>query len=300
MRHKKMVLCGIALALFIMGCKKAPEIEVRSLSPEKDAALIEDLESLHVGVPFPEGSNAIRNGDGAYTLKLPAGYYYIISDKDGQGWREAPVIGIECKCTSGKGCDAVEFHGKFACVMEESCSCCESRLITENERGEVVEVRLLGMVNKNVEFTLISESPVPSETDIFPAWIVGAEKIHGNAFDELFEMEEVKSYFQMLSNLNSEYNLKPNKLAYFNIWGNVALVPCALPIDEPIYGTMVNGVFQEFYPMTEDLNSAPNNIRCNCNSDFEGCEDASVITPVGTVYFCRAKDCSSCSLINIK
>lgn len=304
---KKLTVMGILLVVavcMLSGCSKKTELNPRELDSEKDAALIEAIENAGGNVPFPQGSTAVKSRDGMIEITLPEGYFYVVTGDSEKSWRTTPVIGIICTCTCDKGCNPVQFNNKFACVMEETCSKCESILKYADANRSLIDVELLGMINQNAGITLLTDKPLPEDNDMIVNGIKGGIKnldiIHGNAFETLFEIDEVRQYLEETAAFFEESQVKPNIMAYMNLLGNVALVPFYLPENGKVFGTEKDGEWDNYYAMSEPLESVPGKVECSCQSGPSGCELKQTWTPVGTVYYCMAGDCSSCSMISIK
>ena len=153
-------------------------------------------------------------------------------------------------------------------------------------------MEILGLINRNVGFTLLCEESVP-ENEIGAHLIRGTEVIHGNAFEELFEIEDVVEMFRTIAEAKEKANVEFNTLAYINIFGNVAAIPMYIEKDESIFYDGHN----DYFAMTAPPGKKP---ECICNDDERGgtCKLKSVTIPIfGTGYICETDDCRSCSMI---
>lgn len=291
------ISCIIVIASFLIGCKKNDNVSIRTLDYSADYKLIEEIEYSGVGVPFPDGSLVTTTNDGIFELTLPDGYLYVVKTDNNRGWTTSPVIGITCTCNSGTGCNPVKFNNIFVCFMEETCSCCESQLKYKDESKQWIDVELVGMINKNAGITLLSDNPIPKDRKLFSYIIRHKDIIHGNAFEELFEMDIVNDFLESTAVFFNENNITPNVYAFYNILGNVALIPFYLP-DESIITYADEQGSHDIYAMSVSLKSPPESvIKCECTSGSDGCIIEKKWTPLGTLYYCNAGNCTSCSLL---
>lgn len=297
------VLILSIVAIVFAGCKKNSELEVRELDPENDWEIFDAIiASEDEGIPFPDGSKLTKDQNGMYIITLPKGYFYLVSstnERDMNQPEETQVIGVNCNCTEGKGCDPATFDNKLYCIMKSGCFNCIRTNINEKRRGSFEEVQVLGLLNRNVGITLLCDKDVPEskdDLDFGRKIIRGVEVIHGNAFEELFEVPDVYTYFDDLSNCFLESGIKPNSLAYMNIFGNVALMPYYLEEGESVYYS--DGV--HYYAKTAPGNNPEPICRCDSNTIERGnkCElDKIVLFPYGTGYRCVSNGCSSCTML---
>ncbi len=304
-RHNNLKInrfCLIAtITILIIGCKKSDNITLRTLDNAVDSKLIEEIEYSGVGVPFPDGSIATCISDGFFELTLPKDYFYVIkTDDNSKGWVTSPVIGITCTCNCGHGYTPVMFNSTFVCIMEETCTCCESQPKYKDERKKWTDVEIVGLINKNAGITLLTENNIPDNKTLISHGIKHKSIIHGNAFEELFEMDLVKDYLTETADFFSSNNITPNVYAFFNILGNVALVPFNLP-EESIISYSDESGLHDIFAMSIPLKSAPEDvIHCECKSGSDGCTAAKQWTPLGTIYYCNTGNCTSCSLQELR
>ncbi|MGN0033670.1 MAG: hypothetical protein ACI358_07855 [Candidatus Limimorpha sp.] len=283
--------------LVLVGCNKKETVAIRELSDNDYEIVDKLLESGDEGIPLPEGSVVSRNANEVYTITLPKGYSYVVRKYGERSITEEQVIGVTCTCTEGSSCSPVTFDGSFYCIVNNGCYVCQKTLITNNNRGMNQEVELLGLINRNVGITLLCEESVPvTNNSILNASdiIRGKEVIHDNAFEELFEIEDVREMCKTIGEAKNKSGLEPNVLAYVNFYGNVAAVP--MYIEEGKF------VFQEgdkeYFAMTVP-GSPDKKPECRCDDNSRGsCELKTAIIPfVGTGYLCKSDVCKTCSLI---
>ena len=305
MKNRKKYLALFVLAMvaaMIVGCKKSDEVEVRELNPDTDWEILEAIAmSEDEGIPFPQGSKVKKDKNNTFYITLPEGYYYLVAPIGERGPNEpveTPIIGVNCNCTDGTGCDPSANDGKFYCVMKSSCFSCNRTNIYENQRGESFEVEILGLLNRNVGISLLCDKNVVTPDDDFPKpYIKGTEVIHGNAFEALFDVEEVRLEFEMWGKMFEKAGVKPNTLAFMNIFGNVALIPFYLEEEQGYY--MYDGI--EYFAKTAPIetgNEYP--YICRCESGNNGCkiEKQYINILIGWGYRCISNGCSSCTMLS--
>lgn len=291
MKTKHITLIA-AFLLLLTGCTKKHIVDVRKLDVNNDSEIITRIiESNEPGIPLPEGSVVSRNGNESYTITLPKGYTYVVKSLEDRSISEQPVIVVTCTCSKGNGCDPATYNGGFYCVLKDECLSCD-KSTTVQERGKTQEVEILGLINRNVGFTLLCKESVP-ENEIGAHLIRGTEVIHGNAFEELFEIEDVVEMFRIIAEAKEKANVEFNTVIYINIFGNVAAIPMYIEEDEPIY---YDG-HKEYFAITVEPGKKP---ECICNDNERGgtCELKSVYIPLlGSGYICVSDNCNSCSMI---
>lgn len=297
-----MMLIG-AVVLFT-ACEKKT-IPVKQLDIQKDTSIVQEIEkSGQIGIPFPEGSIVIK-GDKKHTfdITLPEGYFYVIkaldNSKDAQD--TSSIISVTYTCTSGTRCDLVSLNGKCYCFMEEGChSCDKSTAVRGLQKSEYTEVEILGLINRNAGITLLSDTPVPFDDNEMISthkMIRGKEIIHGNAFEALFDDSEVESFFEVLASAYQENQVEPNALVFCNIFGNVAIIPYYLENDGFI--AEKDGISYYLKALPGEIGSGSSTILCRCNAG-NGCTLGQKTIPlIGTVYYCEAGNCASCTLDNL-
>ncbi len=286
-----------AFLIVLAGCNKKEIVDVIALSDNNYEIVDNILESGDAGIPLPEGSEVSRGANAVYTITLPEGYSYVVRKHGERSITEEPAIGVRCSCSEGTGCQPASYGNNFYCILTDGCSVCQKTLITSTNRGADQEVELLGMINRNVGITLLCEESVPvTDNSIINASdiIRGKEVIHGNAFIELFEIEDVVEMCRIIGEAKNESKLEPNVFAYVNFYGNVATIPMYIEEGESIY----QDGDKEYFAMTNSPNKKP---KCICNDNSRGsCELKKVNIPlVGTGYLCESNGCNSCSLIYI-
>lgn len=288
-------------AALLAGCKKDNELKVNELHVETDSQIIDAIiETGDPGIPFPQGSKVTKERNGSYVITLPEGYFYLVAPTDERGANqpdETQIIGVNCNCTEGSGCDPATFDGKLYCIMKSGCNNCIRSNILEKGKGETENVEILGLLNRNVGITLLCDHDVPETDDDMSLGrkiIRGVEVIHGNAFEELFEITEVYDYFDHLSDCFMESGTSPNVLAFMNIYGNVALMPFYVENGESVY--YAEGIHYYAKTVGGD-NQLP---ICNCGSSDKGnkCELEKInLWPYGTGYRCNSSGCKSCTML---
>ncbi|MDX2306526.1 MAG: hypothetical protein NW226_27195 [Microscillaceae bacterium] len=275
------------------------ELLIQELDTKTDAEIIKNItESGQEGIPYPEGSS-LRMSDGDFEIRLPKGYFFVLQKvkSDGETFTNLlfnPSLGVTCTCSKGSGCSPVKYDGQYYCVMNSGCTTCTMSTTTPDgvDKSSVSEVLVRGLINKNAGITFISDAKIPAHKN---GDLVNLEKlirhkevIHGNAFEELFEIAEVKTYFDNITKLYKEKALKPNKYAYMNIYGNLALIPYYLEA----HIIEVDGVKYS----AKSLKFDSSEVSCSC-SKGNGCIKKSVWIPgLGTAHYCEAGSCTSCTL----
>lgn len=297
------LLLSVAACGF-MACAKSDEVSVRKLTMEKDAFILEEImTSDEEGIPFPEGSKVVIK-DGVHYLTLPESYTYYVAPVDGEKGMgfETPVIGVKCNCDEGKGCNPAEFNNKYYCIQEEGgYQCTRTNIYAQgNERNEPIEVEVLGMLNRNVGITYLCENHVnESDSHIINCCesIRGIDVIHGNGFRQIFEIEDVAEYIKNAIEWYAQLGVEPNGLAYFNIFGNVAVMPVYTEDGECF---ICGEGDKEYRAMTVAPGKEPT---CECNEEASkvggSCNLFKQWVPGhGYLYICETDDCKSCSLLH--
>ena len=255
------------------------------------------LESGDEGIPLPEGSIVRKDANKTYTITLPQGYTYVVRKYGERSITEEQVIGVKCECTEGSDCSPFSFDGSFYCIDNKGCYVCPKTLLMSNNRGANHEVELLGLINRNAGITLVCEESVPVTKDVIinaSDLIRGKEVIHANAFEELFEIEDIIEMCKIIGEAKEESGLEANVLAYVNFYGNVAAVPMYIEEGKCIY----QDGDKEYFAMT--VPGAPDKKpECHCEDNSRGgCELKTATIPfLGTGYLCKSDGCKSCSLI---
>jgi len=302
---KTIKILKIVLVLFLtltfFACNEN-DISVRELNEVTDTDIIRSiLENGQKGIPFPEGSTVQKTNVDNFTISLPNGYFYVVKDINSSKslspqTQLLSALSVTCSCTKGSGCSPVKYEDDYYCVMNSGCQTC-SMSTTKPSISNGSEVVLLGLVNKNVGITLISDQELPKykKGDLInhENFIKNKEVIHGNAFTELFELSEVKKYFAKLGQDYKENMIKPNSYAFLNVYGNLMLVPYL----SNSVNFEINDVTYEaksFQAATLELAAAK--ISCIC-SKGSGCTKKKYSIPfVGTAYYCDAGNCIKCTL----
>ena len=255
------------------------------------------LESGDEGIPLPEGSIVRKDANKTYTITLPQGYTYVVRKYGERSITEEQIIGVKCECTEGSDCSPISFDGSFYCIVNNGCYVCQKTLLMSNNRGTNQEVELLGLINRNAGITLVCEESVPVTKDFIinaSDLIRGKEVIHDNAFEELFEIEDIREMCKIIGEAKEESGLEANVLAYVNFYGNVAAVPMYIEEGKCIY----QDGDKEYFAMT--VPGAPDKKpECHCEDNSRGgCELKTATIPfLGTGYLCKSDGCKSCSLI---
>lgn len=294
------MLVLLMVSVLAFSCKKSNEVEVRELNPETDTEILDEIiASGDEGIPFPQGSKVRIDQNGMHIITLPEGYFYLVAPTNERVQPiETPVIGVNCNCTEGTGCDPAYYDGKYYCVMKSGCLNCKRTNLYENQRGEAIEVEVLGLLNRNVGISLLCDEHVEVAKDqILKPNIMGIEVIHGNAFEELFNLEDVKKEFEMLGTSYEEAGTPPNTLAFMNIFGNVALVPFYIEEGQCIYAYGNNAYYAKTVPPGSGDEPV---LVCRCQSGDNGCTLEKHWIPIlGTAYRCVSNGCSSCTMLSI-
>lgn len=286
---KQFSILSLVLVLgFFTSCKKEQQLQVRELDEIADAKIIQSIKQTgDKGIPFPDGSIAVKLSDGRTKIVLPEGYSFLMVDPetaeliDDGGEEEA---GVTCTCNTGTGCSPVKYKGKYYCVMGENCSVCTKS--TSRISGETVKIA--GVYRKNSGITVLSKTP---ETGLKAELTSTKKDIIGNASSALFQIPNVKQELLDLYKfiygkeipsfiLNNEQQIpKGYKYIAINIYGNEAAIPVpASQVDESEY-------------VVDDGEDGA--ITCKCNdSKPTGCKKDSFLGAV----FCDAGSCRSCSL----
>lgn len=300
-----MLLC----MAFVVGCSKTAEVNVRELSFDEDAEIIEFIKTFgDEGIPFPEGCITTKENN-VYYVRLPQGYTYLLSDssKEEIELRESDVVGVKCECTEGTGCDPVAFDGKFYCVMKSGCKSCNREYIFKDDpggnlnKGGNKRVTVLGMINRNVGITMLCENDLPEPEDeideTLRGTIRGKNVIHGNAFSELFELQDVADRLEQLYESQPENGLEPNAWAYMNVYGNAMLLPIRL--DESPLSIEKNGIVYESMVV---IGETPNPYVCICESGSVSKGDCVLekmhVPFFGTGYRCNSNGCANCKMVS--
>lgn len=295
-KFSKIAFIAVVLLIFA-GCNNKETVAIRELSNNDYEMIDKILESGDEGIPLPEGSVVRKDANEVYTITLPKGYTYVVRKYGERSIIEEQVIGVKCECTEGSDCSPFSFDGSFYCIVNNGCYVCQKTLLTSNNRGANQEVELLGLINRNAGITLVCEESVPVTKDFIinaSDLIRGKEVIHGNAFEELFEIEDIREMCKIIGEAKNESGLKPNVLAYVNFYGNVAAVPMYIEEGKCIY----QDGDKEYFAMT--VPGAPDKKpECHCEDNSRGsCELKTATIPfLGTGYLCKSDGCKSCSLI---
>ena len=295
-KFSKIALIAV-FVLVLASCNNKENVALRELSNNDYEMIDKILESGDEGIPLPEGSIVRKDANKTYTITLPQGYTYVVRKYGERSITEEQIIGVKCECTEGSDCSPISFDGSFYCIVNNGCYVCQKTLLMSNNRGTNQEVELLGLINRNAGITLVCEESVPVTKDFIinaSDLIRGKEVIHANAFEELFEIEDIREMCKIIGEAKEESGLEPNVLAYVNFYGNVAAVPMYIEEGKCMY----QDGDKEYFAMT--VPGAPDKKpECHCEDNSRGgCELKTATIPfLGTGYLCKSDGCKSCSLI---
>ncbi len=290
-----LIIVAIGIVTFNACNKKnvLQEIEVKELDEEHDQSIIENiLLSNDAGIPFPTGSKAyVENNE--YLLILPQGYYWVVQSVENRSLvDEASEISFRCICEEGDSnkCYPVCLKETYFCAMENGCHTCRRENVTANngtQRG--AEVQVLGLINRNAGITIITDQPIPEENDKFVKLpISNMDVIHGNAFEALFQMEDVFDYFNNIVTESEKRNVELNTYTFLNIFGNLVLAPLAENMDISINNTVI---LPKSIPAGSSVETK---ISCNCTSGNSGCTLEQKSFCGLKLYYCDVQGCTSC------
>ena len=283
---------SILSLVFFLGlftsCKKEQQIQVRELDEIADAKIIQSIQQTgDDGIPFPDGSVAVKLTDGRTKIVLPEGYRFLMVDPEtamliDDGGEEE--VGVTCTCTNSTGCSPVKYKSKYYCVMGENCSTCTKS--TSSISGESVEIA--GVYKENDGITVLSKTP---ETGLKAELTSTKNELVGNATSALFQIPRVKQdlldlykfiYGKEIPSfiLNNEKQIpKGYKYVAINVYGNEAAIPVPTSqVDESEY-------------VVDDGEDGATTCKCN-DTRPTGCKKSSFLGAV----FCDAGGCHSCSL----
>lgn len=295
------IVLGLFLTLTFFACS-GDDTSVRELNEVTDADIIRSIhENGQKGIPFPEGSTVQKTNVDNFTISLPYGYFYVVKDINSSKslspqTQFLSALSVTCKCTKGSGCSPVKYEDDYYCVMNSGCQSC-TMSTTKSSKSNGSEVEILGLINKNVGITLISDQEIPKykKGDLInhENFIKNKEVIHGNAFAELFEIKEVKKYFTKLGEDYKENMIKPNSYAFLNVFGNLMLVPY---LSNSVNFEINDVKYEAKSIQAATLELAAAKVSCSC-SQGSGCTKKKYSVPfVGTAYYCDAGNCTECTL----
>ncbi|MCS6820973.1 MAG: hypothetical protein NZ551_03805 [Microscillaceae bacterium] len=300
---KSVHFLGLLALLVLFSCVRketTQEVKVRELDRKVDASIIAQIEaSGQRGIPLPEGSVIMQTSESTYQITLPANYYYVVSDANDNNRTqiEPEPVSVTCSCTNGTGCSPVRYDGKYYCISKPQGKICTASISKVANSRNSTRLSIKGLMNKSAGITLLSDKELPKKGENslinFEKIIRHTSVIHGNAFTALFEVDEVKKYFSDLGEQYRQAGKEPNKYAYLNIYGNLALVPFTEGLEIEIEGV-------KYAPKTANgsLKEIDANIVCKCTQG-SGCKKEKMSIPfVGTAYYCEAGNCSKCSLLD--
>lgn len=249
-------------------------------------------------VPVPEGTEITKVSENESYLNLPEGMFFV-SMEQGQNKRLRPLAisgtGVRCKCNAGSGCNPTVMGGDYACVMTTGCSSCElstSRMGSVDGVFDDNLISIKGLVDYNQGITFLTESL--SGDMMQDAFFSTEDKTHGNAYAELFELEEVQRGILKFYNEIYEGNIPqfildnekelPKNYSYVtvNLYGSIAVMP------------FPNKKIQEQSRRVNMMQFSAG-ISCECHSG-NGCKKSSA--GMGSVKYCDAGDCTDCELSN--
>jgi hypothetical protein len=288
--------------LFFNNCSKENEKsteENAAISFDKSTEFLAEGVTIVIQTPytfsdlftFPIGTElTIKGHDLLY--KLPDGFVLImkLQKKDGsfEVFKQTGNGTCTCTCLEGKGCSPGVMNGNCACVMSDGCSLCRKGSISRN--GEQLEIIEAQMLNFNTERSFISI------TDDYSTLVSPKPFI--------FENPEVKSMLEnFLGRFNSEEDgLTQKDMSFDEVSDQYAMVPVNF------LGTLViaainnnsffniNLIAKSIYPEIENYYPQVKSYSCNCDSGGNGCIKRPLNFKTGTLYYCDAGECRTCTL----
>ncbi len=290
------LLMVAAIVVTFEACKKniLQEIEVKELDEQQDQNIIENiLLSDDTGIPFPAGSKAYIKENNEYLLTLPQGYYWVVQSVENRSLvSEVSEVSFRCICEEGdiNKCYPVCLKGTYFCAMENGCHTCHRENVTANNGNLTgTEIQVLGLINRNVGITIITDQPIPKENDKFVKLpISNMDVIHGNAFEALFQLEDVLDYFNSIVTESKNKNVELNTYTFLNIFGNLVLAPLAENMDISINNTVI---LPKSIPAGSSVETK---ISCNCTSGNSGCKLEQKSFCGLKLYYCDTQGCTSC------
>lgn len=276
---------------------KLQEIVVKHLDENRDADIIDYiLLSEDPGIPFPEGSKAYDKGNGEYVLTLPSGYYWVVqSVEDRSLVYEAPNISIKCVCSDGDKdkCFPVEVNGSFYCAIDSGCKSCDRETTVTNQDRAEDKVQVQGLLNRNVGITFITDQPFVDDGFLFSLPISNMDVVHGNAFDALFQIDDVVEYLKSLTDYAENNGVELNTYTFASVFGNLLLVP--LP-EDPIISIDDEPINLKSIPS----GSSVDKIKCDCTSGNGECKLKGKTVLGISVHYCEAQGCTSCVMSSLE
>ena len=247
------------------------------------------------GHVIPEGSNTYIK-DGELIIELPQGYEYV-GYTDSGILISTGVLGVRCKCTKGSDCTpAKHTEGKkieYNCIMGEKCKSCDKIETSKSAKYPDVEFEVAGLVNYNVGVTFITDEIVNQNDSFVLNSFVNMTAIHGNVFEEIFDLPEFNTSTEGFSTWFQDDNYESSESYdryYFNIFGNI----CVATMPKG-YEIQYNGV--TYRPLIYGGDGVPPaKVDCICH-EGKSCEYKKQRIPFkGTFEWCDAEDCKDCEL----
>lgn len=260
-----------------------------------------------IGHIIPSGSNTYYDNTGRLIIELPSGYEYIGLDEQGLTIGGG-TVGVSCNCTTGSGCTAnkvTDSNGKvtYTCIIQENCSVCTKSETLISAGGSELSIEVVGLVNYNLGATFITDldqytlDTLNDNTNNINQSFVNISSIHGNVFEEIFELLEFEIFSNSISNWFPE-NPDPSiiyKKYYFNIFGNL----CVTTMPEGFEIQVNDIVITPTQYLSTGGGTEVNDVTCSCNSEGGGtCKYTKKKIPFGSTYeFCSPEgECTGCDL----
>ncbi len=286
---KLVIFFAILFIATIISCNKQSKLDVLQLKEVTDENVLKSIEKSGImGIPFPSGSVAYKISESETMLVLPKGYHYLRSEFVNSNSfnsnllaNSADTVKVTCTCTTGSGCNPTLVDKKYLCTMSEGCSVCERKVTNTNNQS--IEVSGVFDVNRGITFISTSKEKLEDNTSLVSDLLGNAnewlfkEPIVKNALEQFYK----KIYGEQLPIFLLKNEPAPEGYQYVgvSIFGNEA----ALPIPKEL--------------VSENFTLA-SSTQCKCEDTTpSGCQRKTA--GLGSVIYCEAGTCKSCSLLNI-
>ncbi|MDO4224806.1 MAG: hypothetical protein Q4C75_02820 [Bergeyella zoohelcum] len=273
-------------------CSREEVMEIPEITNKE--TILKLQESGVRGIPFPEGSQAIRVASEVDIMKivLPKEVYFVVKNEEGKVFKISE-IGVRCRCSLGSGCSPISAMGQYFCLMNDGCKVCSSKPVTEvtPNSGKFDEnVTIVGVMDERRGLAVFSDKKGLFSTN-------ESAKQYGIT-EDFFECKEVKSaledFYNAVYGNNIPDFIKNNtgKLPKGHVYIKIDLFGNNILLPTPKYDKDGYEMFSDVEEIDGDIGEIEGTL-CRCYKG-KGCTLGSKF---GAKY-CDAGKCSDCALKN--
>jgi hypothetical protein len=265
-----------------------------SKNTKNDSYVLNTSMTLEDKTILPKGTRfeKVPGDPSTFLYTLPEGYTLIGKSGARQQTMAATAGKVTCTCTSGSGCSPyiADFkQNTTGCLMGNGCDQCTKKTSARIgvSEAEITESEIIDL-NKGISFATEDAeiAKLPCSTALFLSSEIVQTKLR--EFIQAYQLKNTEELYKAKSieEMPSNY-----EMVVVNVFGRSLLVPVDATVSPLLTNRLTNGGVVSRARLAAG-------VTCKCESGTSGCTKGAYSIPfVGSVVYCEAGRCQSCSII---